>query len=190
MPTVLPPHEHALLTVLGSADGELGFEKIVEAAGIDQSLVSAAAAGLKERGWVTIEEESVTEPVLTEAGREAAEHGVPERRLLLLLDLDKTVPMNEVHRIGQEKGFDGAAAVQWVFRKGWAQKRKGEGDAPDAIEVTHAGEEALLGPSPDEVALGRALRGEITWLEDLAKDGIDVPQLVSTLRSRKNSTLR
>lgn len=185
MATALPPHEHAVLTTLAGSEGETSFEALAESTGLDQSLVMAAATALAERGWIGIEEETLTELVLTEEGREAAEKGTPERRLLLLLDLDEHVPMPEVHRVAKERGFDGAAAVQWIFRKKWARKEKADG-GPDRLVLTPEGEEALLGASPDEVAIGRASRGEITWLEELKRDGIDVGSLTETLRSRKD----
>jgi hypothetical protein len=87
----------------------------------------------------------VVEPVLTELGREAAENGTPERQLLLVLDLDDNVPMSEVHEVSRKKGFDGGAAVQWIFRKKWARKVRSESGV-DVLKLTHDGEGALLGP--------------------------------------------
>jgi phenylalanyl-tRNA synthetase alpha chain len=175
-----------VLVAFADAGDARKFEELAAECGIDQSLVSAAAASLAERGWIEITEESLTEPELTEAGKEAAEKGTPERRLILLLDLELKVPMPEVHQVAAEKGFDGKAAVQWVFRKKWAEKRKpANGGGPDELRLTHAGEEALMGASDDEVAIGRVARGEITYLEELSKDGIDAEELVKALRSRK-----
>ncbi|MHC4472248.1 MAG: phenylalanine--tRNA ligase subunit alpha [Planctomycetota bacterium] len=187
MPIALPPHEHAVLTALSGAGGELPFDEIVSAASLDQSLVAAAARALAERGWIEVEERAVVEPVLTDEGREAADKGTPERQLLLVLDLDQSIPMPDVHAVAKKKGFDGSAAVQWIFRKNWAEKGKPRGGkGPDVLRMTHDGEEALLGPSPDEVAIGRTARGEIRYLDDLAQDGIDVEALIKVLRSRKD----
>jgi len=186
MTTRLPRHEHAVLTSLADAGDARKFEEIAAECSLDQSLVAAATASLAERGWILVEEETRTEPALTDAGRVAAANGTPERQLLLLLDLDRKVPMPEIHQVAAKKGFDGSAAVQWIFRKKWAQKRKPGTGGPDELVLTHAGEEALLGASPDEVAIGRTARGEISFLEDLAADGIDVEELLKTLRSRKD----
>lgn len=187
MPHVLPPHERAVLATLAAGSGDLAFDDVARAASLDQSLVAAAAKALAERNWIDVGERSVTEPVLTDEGKRAAEKGTPERRLLLVLDLDQSVPMSEVHEICRTKGFDGSAAVQWVFRKGWAKKEKPEnGGKGDELVITPKGEEALLGASPDEVAIGRAAREEIRYLEDLERDGIDVVELEKTLRSRKD----
>ena len=181
----LPPHEHAVLMALHAAGTEKDFGRLVEETGLDQSLVSAALAGLTDRGWVAVTEETRHEPVLSDAGRKAAEHGAPERRLLLLLDLDHHVLMSEVHKVAAEKGFDGSAAVQWIFRKKWARKVKSDA-GPDRLVLTPAGENALIKPpSPDEVAITRAARGEIRYLEDLAGEGVDVEELRKVLRSRK-----
>ena len=187
MSHVLAPHERAVLEALAADAGELEYPAIVAATGIDQSLVSAATGALAERGWIELREESRTEPVLTDEGRLAAERGTPERRLLLVLDLDQNVPMAEVHDLAAKKGFDGSAAVQWIFRKKWAKKEKPEnGGGGEELVLTHAGEEALLGASPDEIAIGRAARGEIAYLEDLARDGIDPDAVATVLRSRKD----
>ena len=164
MSVSLPPHEHSVLTALAAAGVETDFSRLVEQTGLDQSLVSAALASLADRAWAAVSEETRHEPVLTDAGREAAEHGTPERRLLLLLDLDHHVLMSDVHKVAAEKGFDGSAAVQWIFRKKWAKKVKGE-DGPDRLVLTPEGENALIKPgSPDEVAITRAARGEIAYL--------------------------
>jgi DNA-binding IclR family transcriptional regulator len=48
----LPPHEHALLTALAAEPAGMGFEEVVRAASLDQSLVAASAHALSERGWV------------------------------------------------------------------------------------------------------------------------------------------
>jgi len=186
MTTRLPRHEHAVLTALADAGVVRKFEELAAECSLDQSLVAAAATSLAERGWIAVEEETRIEPILTDAGRAAAENGTPERQLLLLLDLEKKVPMPEIHTVADEKGFDGSAAVQWIFRKKWAQKRPAVSGGADELVLTHAGEEALLGPSPDEVAIGRVSRDEIAFLEDLECDGIDVEAVVKTLRSRKD----
>ena len=186
MTTRLPPHEHAVISCLAEAGDARKFEELAGDCGLDQALVSAATTSLAKRGWITVEETIRTEPALTDAGRIASEKGTPERQLLLLLDLERNVPMSEVHQVAAAKGFDGKSAVQWVFRKKWAQKRKPDSGGPDELVLTPAGEEALMGASPDEVAIGRAVRNEIVYLEDLESDGIDVAALIQVLRSRKD----
>jgi phenylalanyl-tRNA synthetase alpha chain len=188
MPIALPTYEHSVILALAASEGEVAFEDLAKETGLDQSLVSAAVAGLLERGWVEVGEVTLTEPALTEAGELAAAEGTPERQLLLVLDLDDHVLMPDVHKVSAEKGFDGSAAVQWIFRKKWAKKMKSEnGDGPDRLVITAEGENALITElSPDEVAIARTARGEITYLEDLAEDGIDVEELVKVLRSRKD----
>jgi len=187
MERVLPPHECAVLKALASHLQDVAFEELHSTTGLDQSIVSAVLKALADRGWVTIAEETRTEAILTEAGRQAAVTGTPERQLLLVLDLDQEILMSNVHQVAATKGFDGSAAVQWIFRKKWAKKVKGENGGPDRLVLTSEGEGALIkSQSPDEVAISRAARGEIRYIEDLADDGIDVESVVKVLRSRKD----
>ena len=53
---------------------------------------------LAGNGWVEVTEETLTEAVPTEAGKEAAVTGTPERQLLLVLDPD---PAAHVDRVRQ-----------------------------------------------------------------------------------------
>ena len=68
----LPPHEHAVLMALHAAGTEKDFGRLVEETGLDQSLVSAALAGLTDRGWVAVTEETRHEPVLSALRERAA----------------------------------------------------------------------------------------------------------------------
>lgn len=182
MPEILPIHEHAVLLALDEEGGDLAFSDLVARTGLDQSLVAAAAQGLADRGYVVVAERAVTEIEPTPEGRRAATEGVPERRLLRLLDGGGPIPMDEVHERCRAEGFDGAAAVQWIFRKKWAAKTKSE-DGGDALSATPAGRAALDAPSDDEEAIGRAARDEIQYVEELPGDA---EELLKTLRSRKD----
>ncbi len=187
MGTALSPHEYAVMNALAGEDLETAFDDLLQATGLDQSLVSAALTALAGNGWAAVTEETLTEVVPTEAGKQAAVTGTPERQLLLVLDLDQEIFMPDVHKVAAEKGFDGSAAVQWIFRKKWAKKVKDENGGADKLVLTPEGQNALVkSHSPDEVAIARASRGEILHLEELVEDGIDVPALVKVLRSRKD----
>ncbi len=183
MTTRLPKHEYAVLHALLAAPGAVGFASLVASLRLDQSLVAAAVKSLADRGWVLVRERSLTEGVLTEEGRKAAQVGLPERQLLTVLDLRETMLLGDVPALAAERGFDGAAAVQWIFRRKWARKASETG--ADLLKVTEAGMDALLGPTPDEVALGRIARGELHYIEDLAADGIDAAAVLGLFRSRK-----
>ena len=187
MGTVLSPYEYAVLNALAASDQEVAFEEIQASTGLDQSLVSASLLALRTSGWVEVTEQTLTEVTPTEAGKQAAVTGTPERQLLLVLDLDHEIFMSRVHQVAAEKGFDGSAAVQWIFRKKWAKKTRDENGGGDKLVLTPEGESALIkSQSPDEVAIARAARSDIRYLEDLADEGIDVPALIKVLRSRKD----
>jgi phenylalanyl-tRNA synthetase alpha chain len=183
--TILSRHEHAVFGAL-AAGGERSFAELVSETGLDQSLVAAAVQMLAARDWAQTAEATFTEPVLTDEGRAAAEKGTPERQLLTVLDLRESIVLAEVPKLAAERGFDAAAAVQWLFRRKWARKAvEGPGSA-ERLKVTEQGMEALLGPTPDEVALGRIARGEVKFLEELGGGGADVDGLLAIFRSRKD----
>ncbi|MCU0728452.1 MAG: MarR family transcriptional regulator, partial [Planctomycetes bacterium] len=129
MATILSRYEHAVFAAL-AAGGERSFAELVTETGLDQSLISAAVQALSARGFVEGAEATFTEPVLTEEGRAAAAKGTPERQLLTILDLRESLVLADVPKLAEERGFDGAAAVQWIFRRKWARKAmEGPGSA-------------------------------------------------------------
>lgn len=83
MPIQLPPHQFALLKALieGKSDGSI--EQLAAAAGIDQSLISAAATELEAQGLVSLSSSTFTELKLGELGTliGAEEEELPERKL-------------------------------------------------------------------------------------------------------------
>jgi len=83
MPQYLPPHQYVLLAALGGQPAEPSIEQLAQLAGLDQSLVMAAATELAQAGLASIEELQLTELKLGELGAaiQKGEAELPERLL-------------------------------------------------------------------------------------------------------------
>ena len=83
MAITLPPHQHVLLSALAGAPQDNSVEALAHEAGLDQSLIMAAATELAGEDYIGIEERSYTEvrlgPFGEDIARGAAE--LPERVL-------------------------------------------------------------------------------------------------------------
>ncbi|MBN2537299.1 phenylalanine--tRNA ligase subunit alpha, partial [candidate division WOR-3 bacterium] len=169
----LPEHEHKLLAAL--AGGPRPVESLVEETGLDQSLVMAAATGLRERGLVAIDEREHEELSVTDAGQAAARAGFPERAALgLIVERGGAVAFQELAKLLGKDDF--RAEVKWLTRKNWCGREAG------TLVVTDSGRAALVSTGPDEELLSRL--AETGPLAADAVEGIDVAAALELLAGR------
>ncbi|MBN1824726.1 MAG: phenylalanine--tRNA ligase subunit alpha [Candidatus Eisenbacteria bacterium] len=141
MSTALPPNQCALLRGLEGAEAGAYLPEVAEAAGVDQSLIAAAAVEAEERGWVRVEEEPFEEVSLLDAGRLFLQSGepLPELRVHRILVEEGPLPVTEIAaRLGMAPGEAGKL-LRFLFSKKLARKEKG-----------------ALAPDPDAAAEGFA----------------------------------
>ncbi len=138
-------HENEVRILLALKDLRRGSsEEISRLTGLTRDAVERAGAWATTKGLLSVEERVSESLVLTEEGREYAERGLPERRLLRLIgregtpisDLRGTLPRLEI-------------ALSWAVRKGWVRIESG------VLFLTREGEAALGREDLDERILRR-----------------------------------
>ncbi len=153
----LSPGEYEVLRRLAEA-GVVGgtLDEIAKATGMDKSLLASILMLLRDKGLVEIIEEEYEVPVITEKGRKALEEGLPEERLVRLLDArGGEMPAGEV---GKLLGGEGGIAIGQAKRKGIIRIEKG------IVKLSIPAEEALeklgsLRRALEEAAEGRRPEG-------------------------------
>ena len=100
-------------------------DEIVENTGMDIKSVMSAAGSLASKNIIEVDKEVQETYSLTEDGREYAEHGLPERKILDVLAEKEEIQMKD---LSEETGIDkkeANIALGWLRRKNWAQIDKG-----------------------------------------------------------------
>lgn len=117
----LRENEQKTLLALQSLDGRAGIAQITETSGLAHAGVMRAALTLAEKKLVTGHEQKRRVIELTEEGKQHAQEGLPERRLInALIELGREAPVEKVVEKAQlDKKFV-TIALGWLHRKGWA----------------------------------------------------------------------
>ncbi len=90
--------------------------------GIPRSTLESVFRLLADRGLVSISEEEQKKYVLTDKGREALENGLPEEKLLCLLEEGENADLKTVkEKLGREAGI----AIGMLRRKGYVSIKNG-----------------------------------------------------------------
>lgn len=163
--------------VLEALEGLSGAspEEVAEASGLSRSEVLSLAETLKEKGLARVEVESEERYRLGPEGEEAADEGLPERRLL-----ESISPEGE--RMADATSREGAnVAIGWLKRKGWADISNG------TLVPTEAGRGMVEERGLDERALSALADGPSTARELAARldaDPDEVEEALEDLRGR------
>lgn len=117
----LREHEQKTLLALKKLDGTGDIEKIAEVSGLAHAAVMRAALTLKEKKLIRVHEQRQQVVRINDEGRNYAETGVPERRLIdSLIKMGGRGPIEKVAGAARlEKKFI-PIALGWLQRKGWA----------------------------------------------------------------------
>jgi phenylalanyl-tRNA synthetase alpha chain len=163
-------------------EGPREVAEVVQATGLDQSLVMVAALEAQEKGYFFVQERARVEldPAPDAAARLA--EGLAERRALrLLVDAGGALPMPAFVAAAQPIGLAVNEVFRWGAARGWVERTKGQ---PPMVQVTEAGRAALDVPAQDERSLQLALEG-VRFLDEQATRGID-PQVVDQLLGKRS----
>ncbi|WP_295608959.1 phenylalanine--tRNA ligase subunit alpha [uncultured Methanobrevibacter sp.] len=117
-------YEKKLLKEL-EANPDATPEVIAENTGMDIKSVMSAAGSLASKDIIEMHKDVKEVYSLTDAGREYAEKGLPERRILDVLAKKDSIGMKD---LADETGVDKKEtniAIGWLRRKNWAQIDKG-----------------------------------------------------------------
>ncbi len=117
----LRENEQKTLLALQSLNGRAGITKITDISELAHAGVMRAALTLSEKKLVTVHEQNRNVIELTEEGKQHAQKGLPERRLInALIELGGEAPVEKVVDKAQlDKKFV-TIALGWLHRKGWA----------------------------------------------------------------------
>ena len=167
-----------VLKKLLDAKGALSALQIVTDTGLDHPVVMGTLLYGQEQGWLTIVESSREELIPTEKAQSLLQQGLPERRILPLLQEKGRTAIREIAQLSQEKGIPFNEVIKWGSQRSWIQKDKGE------LEITPKGKGAVNHPDEDERALELAMKSGSVFLDELSEHAIDAERVKLLLSTR------
>jgi phenylalanyl-tRNA synthetase alpha chain len=140
-------NEKKVLKGLESLGYEAIPEEIVENQKMDIKAVMSAAGILESRGLIEVQKDVKNLVSLTDDGKQYAQEGLPERKLLKSLGDNESIPMKDISKETDLDSSEVKIAIGWLVRKKWAVINKG------IVEITPEGLEFLNTESDDEEVL-------------------------------------
>ena len=140
-------NEKKVLKGLESLGYEAIPEEIVENQKMDIKAVMSAAGILESRGLIEVQKDVKNLVSLTDDGKQYAQEGLPERKLLKSLGDNESIPMKDISKETDLDSSEVKIAIGWLVRKKWAVINKG------IVEITPEGLEFLNTKSDDEKVL-------------------------------------
>jgi phenylalanyl-tRNA synthetase alpha chain len=170
----LRENEQKTLLALQKLNGRARVAKIIESSGLAHAAVMRAALTLAEKKLVTVHEQKQKVIELNEEGKQHAQRGLPERRLInALIKLSREAPVEEVAEKAQlDKQFV-TIGLGWLHRKSWATLEKKRILKTEKKTLSQGADEKLLSLLKEKGAL---------TVEELSKEMQDA---VSVLKGRK-----
>jgi phenylalanyl-tRNA synthetase alpha chain len=177
---VLTETERAVWEALRA--GPRDVAAIVQATGLDQSLVMVVATTASSAGQIDITERSRVELDPAEDAATRIEQGLPERRAARLLQAaGGAIPLPAFVAEAEKAAIAVNEVFRWGGARGWIERVKGAG--PPTVVLTEAGRAALETLAPDERAVKAAASGT-RFLDELEAQGIDVAAVQGLLGKR------
>ena len=168
-------YEMKILKALEDKKGKATPEQISKIQNMDIKAVMSAADTLESKDIIKIHKEVKEVLSLSETGKQYAEYGLPERKILEALDQQSIRISDAAEKTGLESS-EVNIAIGWLFKKKWATLDKGE------ITITPQGKGALHEESDDELLLDKLLQTQQMFLDPskIVKEGLNL------LKKRKN----
>jgi phenylalanyl-tRNA synthetase alpha chain len=169
-------YEKKILKALEEKKGKATPEEISKLQDMDIKAVMSAADSLESKDIIEIHKEIKEVLSLSDTGKQYAEYGLPERKILEALEREDSIRISD---IPDKTGLDPSEvniAIGWLFKKKWASLEKGE------ITITTNGKDALNIESDDEILLERLFKTQQLLLDPskAIKEGLNL------LKKRKN----
>jgi len=171
----LRENEQKTLLALQKLKGKARVAQIIETSGLAHAAVMRAALTLEEKKLVSVNEEKRKVIELNDEGKQHAQRGLPERRLIhTLIELGREASVEKVVEKAQIDEKFVPIALGWLHRKGWAtlEKRKS----------TLKTEKTTCPQGTDEKLLALFREKDFLTVEELDKEMQDA---VSVLKGRK-----
>jgi phenylalanyl-tRNA synthetase alpha chain len=154
-------YEKKVLKSLESSSKSVTPEEVVNFQTMDIKSVMSAAGSLASKDIIIVKKDVEEILSLSKDGKNYARDGLPERKLLNLLQKDETVHMKD---LGVKSGLnpgDVKIGVGWLVRKSWAKINQGQ------VTITEFGKEMGDKQQEDEKLLSIILeKGQIS-MDDL-----------------------
>ena len=169
-------YEKKVLKALEYKKGKATPEEISKIQDMDNKAVMSAASSLESKGIIKIHKEVKEVLSLSDIGKEYAEYGLPERKILAALDKEDSIRISDISDKTGLEPSDVNIAIGWLFKKKWASMDKGE------IKITSEGKDALNKESDDELLLDKLLKTQQLLLDPskMVMEGLNF------LKKRKN----
>jgi phenylalanyl-tRNA synthetase alpha chain len=157
----LSQNETQVLQGLIESGGPATPEEIARRAGLADSAIARAVLNLSEKDLVKERIEKRTELTLTKEGREFADAGLPERRIVsIVVKNGGRLSLKEaLRRVGLDEKY-ASIATGWISRKRWGRIEKTDSDLQVVLETEPTRDE-------DEKVLARLNEGSLV-LEELS----------------------
>jgi len=170
----LRENEQKTLLVLQKLNGRARVARIIESSGLAHAAVMRAALTLAQKKLVTVHEQKQKVMELNEEGKQHAQRGLPERRLInALIELGREATVEKVVEKAQiDKQFV-TIGLGWLHRKGWATLEKKRILKTEKKTLPQGADEKLLSLLREKVSL---------TVEELSREMQDA---VSVLKGRK-----
>ncbi|PKL67855.1 MAG: phenylalanine--tRNA ligase subunit alpha [Methanobacteriales archaeon HGW-Methanobacteriales-1] len=169
-------YEKKVLKSLESSKKSLTPEEVVNTQKLDIKSVMSAAGSLASKDIIDVRKDIEETLSLSDDGENYAQEGLPERKLLNLLQQEGSVHMKD---LGVKSGLnpsDVKIGVGWLVRKQWAKINQGE------VTITDNGKEMADNLQEDEKLLSSLLEKGQMSLNVLDHD---LQQGFKLLKSRK-----
>ena len=169
-------YEKKVLKGLESLNYESTPEKISETQDLNIKSVMSAAGSLESKGIIEVQKDVDEIISLSDTGKEYAEEGLPERKILRVLNEEEAIPMKDIGSKADLDSSEVKVAIGWLRKKKWAVIDKG------TVKITKEGKEAVSKEYTDEMLLDKLLDANKMLLfnpTQLIKEGFDL------LRKRK-----
>lgn len=152
-------------------------EEIAEHTGLNIKSVMSAAGSLSSKGLITVKKDVQEKFSLTDNGKKYAEIGLPERRILKVLQDRKQLAMKDLASLENLDKKEVNISIGWLIRKSWAKMDKG------VLSITDVGES-----SRDKLGEDESLLNTLIEKVNLSKEQLDedMAKGLSALKDRKN----
>jgi len=170
----LRENEQKTLLALQKLNGRARVDQVLQASGLAHAAVMRAALTLAEKKLVTVHEQKKKVIELNDEGKQHAQRGLPERRLInTLIELSGEAQIEKVVEKAQLDQKFVTIALGWLHRKDWATLEKKRTLKTEKKTLPQGADERLLS------LLGK--KGSLT-VEELDRGMKDA---VSVLKGRK-----
>lgn len=166
---VLSPHEAEILLAFAGDDEPLWLDEIVQRSGLELPQARSAVERLKLKGAVEqVAERTTSQVFLSEAGRDALEHNIPEMRLVEVLQARGAVPVSELQRRDDLLPSEAGAAFGALKTRGLLVLESGLVRLADGADLSelHARQAFLQALSAGPLLVDDLPPARRGWLED------------------------